>query len=38
VYETFGERLGRLLHNRSLGGQIVGYCGGVVLMTIFVPN
>jgi len=34
VYETFGERLGRLLHNRSLGGQIIGYCGGVVLMTV----
>ena len=34
VYETFGDRLGRLLHNRSLGGQIIGYCGGVVLMTV----
>ncbi len=34
VYETFGERLGRLLHNRSLPGQVLGYCGGVVLMTV----
>jgi competence protein ComEC len=37
VYETFGERLGRLLHNRSLAGQILGYCGGVVIMTIIGP-
>jgi competence protein ComEC len=35
VYETFGERLGRVLRNRSLLGQVLGYCGGVVLMTMF---
>jgi competence protein ComEC len=37
VYETFGERLGGLLHNRSLAGQILGYCGGVVIMTMIGP-
>ncbi|HEY6255151.1 MAG TPA: ComEC/Rec2 family competence protein [Xanthobacteraceae bacterium] len=34
VYETFGDRLGRLLHNRSILGQVLGYCGGVVIMTV----
>jgi competence protein ComEC len=34
VYETFGARLGRVLHNRSILGQVVGYCGSVVLMTV----
>jgi ComEC/Rec2-related protein len=34
VYETFGERLGRVLHNRSILGQVLGYCGSVVLMTV----
>src|SRR5215469_504165 len=28
VYETYGARLGRLLHGRSLPGQVLGYCGG----------
>jgi competence protein ComEC len=37
VYETFGERLGGLLHNRSLAGQILGYCGGVVIITMIGP-
>jgi competence protein ComEC len=34
VYETYGERLGRLLHNRSVPGQMLGYCGGVVITTV----
>ena len=34
VYETFGARLARLLHRRSLSGQILGYCGAVVVTTL----
>src|SRR5467141_1064229 len=34
VYETYGARLGRLLHSRSISGRILGYCGGVVVTTI----
>jgi competence protein ComEC len=34
VYETFGGQLGRLLHNRSLSGQVLGYCGGVIVTTV----
>jgi competence protein ComEC len=34
VYETYGRQLGRLLHNRSIVGQVVGYCGGVVVTTV----
>ncbi len=34
VYETYGARLGRLLHNRSILGQLLGYFGGVVIMTL----
>ena len=34
VYETYGTRLGSLLHGRSVLGHIVGYCAGVCLMTI----
>jgi competence protein ComEC len=34
VYETYGAQLGRLLHNRSTLGQVLGYCGGVVVMTV----
>src|SRR6516162_6162652 len=36
VYETYGARLGRLLHGRSLLGQVLGYCGGVVVTTAVV--
>jgi len=36
VYETYGTRLGRLLHGRSLSGKVLGYCGGVVVTTVVV--
>jgi competence protein ComEC len=36
VYEAYGARLGRLLHGRSLLGQVLGYCGGVVVTTAVV--
>ncbi len=36
VYETFGARLGRLLHRRSLPGRFLGYCGAVVVTTVVV--
>jgi len=34
VYETYGARLGRLLHGRSALGKVLGYCGGVVVTTV----
>ena len=34
VYETYGARLGRLLHSRSVSGKVLGYCGGVVITTV----
>ena len=34
VYETYGTRLGRLLHGRSVSGKVLGYCGGVVVTTV----
>jgi competence protein ComEC len=34
VYETFGARLGRLLHRPSLPGRLIGYCGAVVVTTL----
>jgi competence protein ComEC len=34
VYETFGARLGHLLHGRSVLGQVLGYCSGVVVATV----
>src|SRR5580700_8176679 len=34
VYETYGGQLGRLLHNRSTFGQLLGYCGGVIVTTV----
>jgi competence protein ComEC len=34
VYETYGGQLGRLLHNRSVLGQVLGYCGGVIVTTV----
>src|SRR5271166_6300780 len=34
VYETFGARLARLLHRRSLQGRVFGYCGAVVVTTV----
>src|SRR5580704_9842503 len=34
VYETFGGRLGRILHGRSLLGGVLGYCGAVVVTTL----
>src|SRR5215468_9869910 len=36
VYETYGARLGRLLHGRSVSGRILGYCAGVVVTTVIV--
>jgi competence protein ComEC len=36
VYEAYGARLGRLLHGRSLSGQVLGYCGGIVVTTVVV--
>jgi competence protein ComEC len=34
VYETFGGKLGRILHGRSLLGGVLGYCGAVVVTTL----
>jgi competence protein ComEC len=34
VYETYGARLGRLLHGRSVSGKVLGYCGGVAVTTV----
>ncbi|MGC2198534.1 MAG: ComEC/Rec2 family competence protein [Stellaceae bacterium] len=34
VYETYGARLGRLLHSRSLFGKLLGYCGGIAVTTV----
>jgi competence protein ComEC len=34
VYETYGARLGRLLHSRSVSGKVLGYCGGVAVTTV----
>ena len=34
VYETFGGKLGRILHGRSLLGGIWGYCGAVAVTTL----
>jgi competence protein ComEC len=36
VYETYGARLGRLLHGRSLSEKALGYCAGVVVTTVIV--
>jgi competence protein ComEC len=36
VYETYGTRLGRLLHGRSLSRRVLGYCAGVVVTTVIV--
>jgi competence protein ComEC len=33
VYETFGAKLGHILHGRSLLGGVLGYCGAVVVTT-----
>lgn len=34
VYETYGTRLSRLLHSRSVLGKVSGYCGGVTVTTV----
>jgi competence protein ComEC len=34
VYETYGARLGRLLHGRTVSGKVLGYCGGVAVTTV----
>src|SRR5579883_369091 len=34
VYETYGKRLGSLLHGRSVVSHVVGYCAGICIMTI----
>jgi competence protein ComEC len=36
VYETYGARLGRLLHGHSVSTRVWGYCGGVVVATVVV--
>jgi competence protein ComEC len=36
VYETYGQRLGRLLHRRSLPGRVLGYVGAVIVTTVVV--
>jgi competence protein ComEC len=36
VYETFGGRLGRILHRRSFVGRVLGYAGAVVVTTLVV--
>jgi competence protein ComEC len=34
VYETFGQRLGSVLHGRTVTSHVLGYCAGICLMTI----
>jgi competence protein ComEC len=34
VYETFGAKLGQILHGRSLLAGVFGYCGAVVVTTL----
>jgi competence protein ComEC len=34
VYETYGARLGRFLHSRTISGKVLGYCGGVAVTTV----
>ncbi|HEY3640725.1 MAG TPA: ComEC/Rec2 family competence protein [Xanthobacteraceae bacterium] len=34
VYETYGAQLGRMLHSRSVWGQVLGYCAGVAVTTV----
>ena len=34
AYETYGERLARLLYRPSSSGQLLGYCGAVVVTTV----
>ena len=36
VYETYGSRLGRLLHRPSWSGRVLGYAGAVVVTTVVV--
>ena len=36
VYETYGSRLGRLLHRPSWSGRMLGYAGAVVVTTVVV--
>ncbi len=36
VYETYGQRLARLLHRPSLPGRVLGYAGAVVVTTVVV--
>lgn len=36
VYETFGRRLGLLLHRPSWPGRVLGYAGAVVVTTVVV--
>ena len=36
VYETYGGRLGHLLHRPSLPGRVLGYAGAVVVTTVVV--
>ncbi len=36
VYETWGVRLARVMHGRSLPGHVLGYCGAVAVTTIVV--
>jgi competence protein ComEC len=36
VYETYGRRLGQLLHRPSLPGRALGYAGAVVVTTVVV--
>jgi competence protein ComEC len=36
VYETWGARMARTLHGRSLPGHVFGYCAAVVVTTVVV--
>ncbi len=36
VYETYGRRLGQLLHRPSFPGRVLGYAGAVVVTTVVV--
>jgi len=34
VYETYGSRLSRFLHSRTISGKALGYCVGVAVTTV----
>lgn len=34
MYESYGERLGRILHSGSFAKRVFGYCGGIAVTTL----